>query len=257
MIDGHIPKAGGVATLRVLGSGDAFNSAGAQHSAYLLNHESGCLLLECGPGILAAMKRDGIDTAAPDVVLISHLHGDHFGGLPFLFLEYTYMARRDRPLVVAGPPTTARRVVELGAALYGKDMVAAAPCTVDFVELVDGARVSLAGVEVEAFEVPHEAEPFSLGYRLGTGSGSMLFSGDSAWTDRFVDMSAGTDLFLCECCTMEPAAADHTNYRELRANSGRLGCRRLMLTHLGQDVRAAGGLEFERAHDGMSIELAA
>lgn len=244
-----------MATLRVLGSGDAFNSAGAQHAAYLLDHASGSLLLECGPGILAAMKRDGVTTTAPDAVLISHLHGDHFGGLPFLLLEYTYMAARTRPLVIAGPPTTERRLTELATALYAKDMVASPPCPLEFVELSDGTQATLAGVEVEAFEVPHQASPFSLGYRLGVSGGSMLFSGDSAWTEKFVEMSAGTDLFLCECCTMEPADSGHTNYRELAANHHRLSCRRLLLTHLGQDVRSATGVELERAHDGMTIEF--
>ncbi len=250
-------KLSAMTRLRVLGSGDAFNSAGAGHSAYLLEHDRGRLLLECGTGTLAAMKRDGIDTHAPDLVLISHLHGDHFGGLPFLFLEYANIVRRARPLVVAGPPTTEQRVRELSEALYAKDLAAEASCEIEFVELADGDRTELAGARVEAFEVPHRAEPFSLGYRIETADASILFSGDSAWTDRFVEMSKGTDLFLCECCSMRPIPADHTNYAELVANRERLACKRLLLTHLGADVRDAAGLEFELAHDGMTVELGA
>ena len=84
--------------LTVLGSSDAFNAGGALHSAYLLEHDEGTLLIECGPSVLAGMKRAGVPTDAPDAVLISHLHGDHFAGLPFLFLEYLFENPRGRPL---------------------------------------------------------------------------------------------------------------------------------------------------------------
>ena len=52
----------------------------------------------CGPSILQALKRSGRDPGAVDFVLLSHLHGDHFGGVPFLFMEYRYEEPRSRPL---------------------------------------------------------------------------------------------------------------------------------------------------------------
>ncbi|MFP6626277.1 MAG: MBL fold metallo-hydrolase [Deltaproteobacteria bacterium] len=256
----------GVLRLTVLGSGDAFSAAGALHSGYLLEHDGGRVLLECGPAILAAIKRRGRRRAGAvleglDAVVISHLHGDHFGGLPFLFLQYTVATPRQRPLLVVGPPGTAARVADLSEALYpgpqGKGR--RLPFQLDYLEVGPGDLFEAAGVSAEAFEVPHSAVPFSLGYRFEAGGASVLFSGDSAWSEEFVERSRGVDLFLCECCDLKPAGQGHLSYQELLANRGRLGCKRLLLTHLGDEVRRgrglAAGLDAELATDGMTVEL--
>ena len=245
-----------VLRLRVLGSGDAFNSSGALHSCYMLEHDGGKVLLECGPGVLAAMKRADLDTGGVDAILISHLHGDHFGGIPFLLLEYKFKNPRRRPLVIAAPPTAEQRIRDLYAALYRDLCAHELGFPLQYVTVEPGARFQLAGLEVEAFEVPHSAEPFCLGYRIVGGGATMLFSGDSAWTDELARKSRGTDLFLCECCSIEPEAPVHICYREIVAHRAELGCKRMLLTHLGDDVRASGEVEIERAHDGLVIELA-
>jgi len=244
-----------VLRLTVLGSGDAFNAAGALHSCYLLEHAAGKLMLECGPSVLAGLKRAGIPSDTPDVVLLSHLHGDHFGGIPFLFMEYLFERPRQRPLTIAGPPTTQQRVDMLYKALYHESFCRRLAFDVRYVVIEPGDHLTLAGFDVQAFEVPHSAEPVSLGYRLDSPEGSLLFSGDSAWTDEFLSQSRGADVFLCECCSIEPATDIHTSYRDLLANRHGLSCRRLLLTHLGPDVRAAAELEFERVDDGMVIDI--
>jgi len=244
-----------VLRLRVLGSGDAFNSSGALHSCYLLEGDTGTILLECGPSVLAGLKRAGIPSDAPDVVLVSHLHGDHFGGIPFLLLEYKYMNPRTRPLVIAGPPMIERRVGELYAALYEDIYRRPLDFPVTYSSIEPGAKVRLAGFEVEAFEVPHSANPFCLAYRIAGSGASMLFSGDSAWTPEFISRSRGTDLFLCECCSMEPEAPVHVCYRDIVAHRDELGCKRLVLTHLGEDVRSASTVDVERAADGMVLDI--
>jgi ribonuclease BN (tRNA processing enzyme) len=241
--------------LSVLGSGDAFNSGGALHSCYLLEHGAGKLMLECGPSSLAGMKRNRIPSDAPDAILISHLHGDHFGGVPFLLLEYLFSNPRTRPLVIAGPPTTEQRVRSLYAELYREVHCRQVNFEIEWAVLEPGARRRLAGFDVRAFQVPHSAEPVSLGYRIESDDGVIVFSGDSAWTDEFVTETRDADLFLCECCSMKPETPVHTSFEEILAHRAELGCRRLVLTHLGADVRSAEGLEVERAFDGMVIDL--
>jgi ribonuclease BN (tRNA processing enzyme) len=247
-----------VLRLRILGSSDAFNASGALHSCYLLEHSTGSLLLECGPSVLAAMKRAKVATSTPDAILVSHLHGDHFGGIPFVFLEYMFQNRRTRPLRIIGPPTLERRVDDLYRALY-KDIVECRPLAFElqYVEVHPGSRLEVAGFAVEAFEVPHSATPFSLGYRLSGGGATVLFSGDSAWTDEFIPRSQGVDVFLCECCSLERATDVHTSYADILAHREALGCRRLLLTHLGADVRESSSVASERAYDGMVVDLGA
>ena len=41
-------------------------------------------------------------------MFVSHLHGDHFGGLPFPILDGQF-SRRPGPLAVVGPPGMAAR----------------------------------------------------------------------------------------------------------------------------------------------------
>jgi ribonuclease BN (tRNA processing enzyme) len=244
-----------VLRLRVLGSGDAFNSSGALHSCYMLEHEGGTLLMECGPGVLAALKRAGVDTGVVDAILVSHLHGDHFGGIPFLLLEYKFKNPRSRPLVIAGPPTAEQRIRDLYASLYRDLCEHELGFPIQYVVVQPDTTFRIAGLEVEAFEVPHSAEPFCLGYRVKGGGSTMLFSGDSAWTDALALKSQGTDLFLCECCSVDPEAPVHICYREIVAHRAELGCKRMLLTHLGDDVRASKEVEIERAYDGLVVDI--
>jgi ribonuclease BN (tRNA processing enzyme) len=244
-----------VLRLTVLGSGDAFNAGGALHSAYQLEHEGGTLLIECGPSILAGMKREGISTDAPDGVLISHLHGDHFAGLPFLFLEYVFENPRSRPLLIAGPPTTKDRFHDVYAAMYQETVFRDVGFEVTHIDANPGERFEIAGFEIEPFLVPHPAKPFSLGYRIESPEGVLVFSGDSAWTDDFVAQTQGADVFLCECCSMRQGSDMHVSYEEILAHKDKLGCRRLLLTHLGSDVVGCEDLEIEMVHDGLVVEF--
>lgn len=243
-----------VVRLTVLGSGDAFNASGALHSGYLLEHSGGTLLLECGPTVLAAMKRHRIATDSLDAVLVSHLHGDHFAGLPFLFLEYRFVTARARLLEVAGPSGIGGRVEAVHALLYRERLCQRLSFGVRFRDVRPGQTFELAGFAVEAFEVPHPAEPYSLGYRLRGGGATIVFSGDAGWTDDFLAYTAGADLFLCECSSVEPASDVHVSYRDVLERADRIGCRTL-LTHLGPDVRALEKAAFELATDGLVLEI--
>ena len=85
-----------------LGTGDAFSAGGRHQAGYLVQGDGTSFLLDIGSSTLGSMKQHGIDPSSIDLVLISHLHGDHFSGLPFLFLQYIYEQRRQRPLRIAG-----------------------------------------------------------------------------------------------------------------------------------------------------------
>lgn len=235
-----------------LGTGDAFGSGGRNQTAYLLEDRTGLYLLDCGSSTLAALKRAGLDPADLDAVFLSHLHGDHFGGLPFLFIHFLYERRRSRPLPIAGPPGTEQRVRGLMRLMYGeKDLPFAA-----FPVLRPDAAASVAGAEVLAFRVPHQTDAVSLGLRVTVAGRTVLFSGDSSWTDRFIDHSRGADLFICECCHYDAPSSSHMSYAEIAAHRERLECKRLILTHMGEEMLARrGSLPVATAEDGMVVDL--
>jgi ribonuclease BN (tRNA processing enzyme) len=239
-----------------LGTGDAFNARARCHASYLVSGPSATLLLDCGPTALLAMKRDGHSTDALDAVVLSHLHGDHFAGLPFFFLAYIFDAPRRRPLTVVGPPGTQSRVQDLYRAMYRDLSSQAMPFELRFVEVTPGLRAPLDGVELSPFAVPHQQTELSLGYRLSLEGKTILYSGDSGWTETLVSQSRGTDLFICECCFYETRVDFHLDYPRIAENRHRFGCRRLVLTHIGREVLAhRDEIPEEIGHDGLVIEL--
>ncbi len=239
----------------VLGSGDAFNAGGSLHSCYLLEHEGGRVMMDAGPTVLASLKRLGLRTDLPDAVLVSHLHGDHFAGIPYLFLEYSFVNCRTAPLKIVGPEKIEDHVDAVYAALYGGLQSRELSFPVEYVEVEPGRPFELAGFRCTPFRAEHRAGNCCLGYRVESPEGSLLYSGDSAWTEEFVTHSRGVDLFLCECTSFAAGIPRHTSYEEILARRDRLGCKRLMLTHLGPGVCDADALEIERVHDGLVIEI--
>src|SRR5262245_23775793 len=93
-------------TLTCLGTSDAFGTAGRHCAGYLVESASARIVVDAGPSLLGSLKGIGRTADGIDAVVLSHLHGDHFGGVPFLFLEYTFDSPRTDPLVVVGPPGT-------------------------------------------------------------------------------------------------------------------------------------------------------
>ena len=104
----------------IVGSGDAFGSGGRFNTCFFVETARGTLLVDCGASALVALKAQGIDPLRIDGIVLSHLHGDHFGGLPFLLLDGQFLARRERPLTIAGPPGTRTRVDQLMEVFFPK-----------------------------------------------------------------------------------------------------------------------------------------
>ncbi len=238
-----------------LGSGDAFSAKGGHQAAYLVDGD-GSFLFDCGSSALTAMKAYGIDAGRIDTVLISHLHGDHFAGLPYLFLEYTYEQCRSRPLTIAGPPGTEERVRRLFAVVYKELAARPSPYALRFIELEPGTATEIDGLHVDPFRVPHQEKEISLGLVVTLEGRRIFYSGDTGWSEELVVRSQGTDLFICECCYYETRVEYHLDYPRLRENRHRFGCKRMILTHLGREVHAhREDVEIELAHDGLVVEL--
>lgn len=97
--------------VRFVGSGDAFGSGGRFQTCIRLQAHGHTLLLDCGATSLTALKAQQLDSNAIDAVVLSHLHVDHFGGVPPLILDGQF-TRRTTPLTVAGPAGTTQRLSE-------------------------------------------------------------------------------------------------------------------------------------------------
>lgn len=242
--------------LHILGCGDAYGSGGRNASAYLLESEGRLALLDCGPTTLVALKRAGFDPARLDAVLLSHLHGDHAAGVPFLLLEYLHLTPRAKPLEIAGPAGTEARIRGLLDLMYPGSSGPRELPPAAFHVLEPDREATIAGIRVLPFRVPHQVEYISLGLEINWAGKKVLFSGDSAWTDQFVARAGGADLFLLECCFFAGSPANHMSYEKLRENLPRLRCKKLLLTHMGDEMLARrSALAVAAAEDGMVVEL--
>lgn len=248
---------GAPVTVTLLGTGDAFASFGRSQSGYLIDAPGGRILMEAGPGLLPALKTNGIAPDSFDLLLISHLHGDHFGGLPFLFLDYMWETPRKRVLTIAGPPRLEERTWLLMRTMFPHFELDKIKRKLKFVVLEPGSSTRLGKFKVRAIRSPHTKPEISLSLRIDGGGKSIVFSGDSGWNDELVELSAGADLFLCECTYYESTELNfHLNYPLLAANRGKFKVRRMVLTHLGREVLSrADEIALEMGYDGMKIEI--
>jgi len=86
-----------------VGSGDAFGSGGRFQTCILVDGENTRFAIDFGASSLPALNAQGISHNTIDAILLTHIHGDHAGGIPFLLLDAMLGAKRDRPLTIAGP----------------------------------------------------------------------------------------------------------------------------------------------------------
>jgi len=240
--------------VRFLGTGNAFADGGRSHACIHVEGAGASLLLDCGGSSLPAIKR-ALDPATIQAIAISHLHGDHFGGIPFFVMEQHFAGRR-APLTLGGPRELQSRSTRAGEALFKDFFGAITPgYSVTFATLGE-SPMALGGAQVSAHPVKHVAESDPHGLRVTVDGRLIAYSGDARWSDELVTLSKGADLFICESTNFSKSDPAHLSYRELMANRGKLDCGRIILTHLGAETQAhLAELELEPASDGMVVTL--
>jgi ribonuclease BN (tRNA processing enzyme) len=148
------------------------------------------------------MKSLGVDTARLDLVLLSHLHGDHVAGLPFLLHDYQHATARRSPLLVAGPRGVRRKVEAIYRALFPSSGLRPRRFRVDYRVLKAGLPFrppAARNARIVPFHVLHGASRSSFGYILEVLGRRLVYSGDTGWFEGLARAARGADLFLGEC----------------------------------------------------------
>jgi len=242
--------------VRFLGSGDAFGSGGRFQTCILVDAPETRFLIDCGASSLIAMRHFGVAPDSIDMVLLTHLHGDHFGGLPFLILDAQLVSRRSRPLLIAGPPGTRVRLHAAMEVFFPGSAAAKRKFETQVTELEPERPRELGPVTVTPYPARHFAGDPCYHLRVEVAGRTVTYSGDTGWSEALIPASRDADLLISECFFYDKEIDFHMNYRRFMANRGRLGARRIVLTHLGEEMMARHSeLEGEFAEDGLSIEL--
>jgi ribonuclease BN (tRNA processing enzyme) len=203
---------------------------------------------------LVSLARAGIEPDEIDAVVVSHLHGDHFGGLAPLLLDVTQRPRT-RTLTLAGPAALRGRL-EQALTIFGWTTARVDVAT--YVTLAPGEKTIIAACEVSAFEVPHNPATSPTGLRLSVNGVTIGYSGDAGWSPALLEIANNADLFVCGVWSLATPDASFVDLATLERERSKLSCRRLILTHLGPELLAHAethSMPFDVATDGLTIEL--
>ncbi len=241
--------------VQFLGSGDAFGSGGRLQTSILIAASGFHALVDCGTTALIGLKRAAIDPALVDVILVSHLHGDHFGGIPFLLLDAQF-SRRLRPLVVAGPPGFTERLRQAMEVFFPGSSRVDRKFQTRVVEMAPEVPSTFGALSVTPFEVRHESGAPAYAFRLEIEGRVLAYSGDTEWTEALPEAAKDSDLFLCEAYFYEKRVPFHLDFRTLLDHRSEIRTKRLVVTHMSADMlERLTELEVETASDGRVIEL--
>ena len=237
-----------------LGSGDAFGSGGRFQTCISVRTPSDMFLVDCGASSMIPIKRAGIDPVDISKILVTHLHGDHFGGIPFFILDAQLVSRRNAPLTIIGPPGIRARVMDAMEVLFPGSSAASRRFDVEFIELRPRETARIEGIDVTAFPAVNSsgAPPYSL--RVEMAGIVIAYSGDTEWTPALIEASEAADLFVCEAYFFDRKVKGHLDYSTFLSRREELSCKRIVLTHMGEEMLArAHEIEDVLAADGLRV----
>jgi len=238
--------------LTVVGCGDAFGSGGRFNTCFHLEAAGKKFLIDCGASTPVALHARGIDPNSIDAIILSHLHGDHFGGIPYLLLYGQFLSPRERPLLIAGPPGSTERINALVEACFPRSTKNKWRYPWSVMEIPVGVPTDVLGLNVVSAEVVHFSGAPSTALRISDGTKTFSYSGDTQWTEALLPIAGGADLFIVECYDYDRELTGHMNWALLKQRLPDFKARRVMLTHMNpsmlarvEEAKAAGALVAE------------
>ena len=242
--------------LQFVGCGDAFGSGGRLNTCFHVSSGRVNFLIDCGASSLPALKRLGISRDDIDLILITHFHGDHFAGVPFLLLDAQF-SRRTRPLVIAGPDGIEQKLPAVMEALFEHSSKTKQKFDLAVVTLKPEETRAFGAVNVTPFSVVHgeSGGPF-LAYRIEAEGRVIAYSADTEWTKTLIPLAREADLLIAETYYYDKLVKNHLSLTTLEAHLAEIKPKRLVLTHMSDDMQGRlDMLQHMAAHDGMIVEL--
>jgi ribonuclease BN (tRNA processing enzyme) len=243
-------------TLTFVGTGDAFGSGGRMNTCILVDAPGIRFAIDFGATSVNALKALGIAHDSIDAILLTHLHGDHAGGIPTLMMDAMLGTRRARPLTIAGPPGTAAHLPKVFDALFPGGSVLEPKFPLDVIDMAMLTPHHILGLKVTTYPAIHTPETVPTSIRIEVAGKVIAYTGDTAWTEHLPTLADGSDLLIAECYFHAKPVPFHLNYPVIREHRRELKTRRLILTHMGPEMLAmADRVSEECAHDGMVVTL--
>lgn len=244
-------------SLQFIGCGDAFASGGRFNTCFHLVGKRTNLLIDCGASSLVAMKQLGVDRNAIAMIVITHFHADHFGGVPFFILDAQFFSKRREPLTIVGPIGLEVWYARVMETAFPGSSLAAQKFEVRLVEIAAGGSLVVGEVKVSAYQAVHGPPdgPY-LAVRIEAEERSVAYTGDTEWTPALIPAALNADLFIAEAYFRDKAILTHLSLNTIEANLDQLCPKRLVLTHMSDDMlNHPDRSQYETAEDGMVITI--
>jgi ribonuclease Z len=159
-------------------------------------------LFDVGRGALQNIYLSRIHPNEVTKVFLTHLHNDHFEGLPSLWITPWFMFARKQKIEVWGPPGTAEMVQGMRHMLNhdierrSNPVFRREDLDVKTTEVGEGVVYDEGGIKITAFPVEHVDGNPAFGYRLDAGNRSVLISGDTTYSENVVKYGDRVDLMV-------------------------------------------------------------
>ncbi len=214
--------------LTILGSGTCVPYQRRGSSSYALELRNSKILLDCGNGATWKLGKAKINYLDIDHIFITHFHPDHTADLiPFLFAtKYAYQSSRTKSLNIWGPAGFTRFFSSLTEA-YG-DWIVPQTLTVSDIEKTE---IRFEDFVLKSAHTPHTEN--SLAYRIDSEGKSIVYSGDTDYSESLVTLADSSDILLIECSMPDEMKAEgHLTPAGVSRIANESRPKKIVLTHL-------------------------
>jgi ribonuclease BN (tRNA processing enzyme) len=211
-----------------IGTGAAINSS--DNGASILINEN--ILIDTPCGIPQTLHRFKCDISKLDTIIITHLHGDHVFGLPFLLLEYISRPR-ETPLTILAPSGTQKLIFTLLELAFPKSNVEQllAPAKPLFQILDDEKEIMLKEIFIRSHKIPH-GQIETYGIEFGeTGTKKIFYAPDTSYSDKLTKIIETIDIAILDATTQNDTIKGHMSMRQVNDLAKKYLDKEFMLTH--------------------------